>query len=122
MDLIIQVVKKLHQLSPAVNQLSKFTFKTAKSNTSPSSTLNNALFNILLINLAQQSFKQTNYGWTLLYELSEIFLSAVNSCQSAVKLYLQKLLNLTLLSSSTLNKALLNILLINLAQPEKIRY
>ena len=37
--------------------------------------------------------------------------SAVISCQSVVKLYLQKLLNLTQLGSSTLNKTLFNILL-----------
>ena len=37
------------------------------------------------------------------------FSSAVNSCQSAIKLSLQKLLNLTHLSLFTLNKALLNL-------------
>ena len=46
--------------------------------------------------------------------------SAVNSCQSAVKLYLKKLLYLTLLSFSTLNIAFFNILLIDLMAPEKI--
>ena len=45
--------------------------------------------------------------------------SAVNNSQSAVKLYLQNLLNLTLLSFSTLNIALFNILLIDLKAPEK---
>ena len=37
--------------------------------------------------------------------------SAVVSCQSAVKLNLQKLLNLTQLAPSTLNKTMFNILI-----------
>ena len=44
--------------------------------------------------------------------------STVISCQSAVKLNLQKLLKLTHLSPSTLNKALLNLLL-KLSLPKK---
>ena len=45
--------------------------------------------------------------------------SAVISCQSAVELNLQKLLKLTHLSPSALNKALFNLLL-KLSLPKKI--
>ena len=53
----------------------------------------------------------TFHGWNFSSILWKKNSSAVISCQSVVKLYLQKLLNLTQLGSSTLNKTLFNILL-----------
>ena len=75
--------------------------------------------NMVLINLAQRNFKYKPIMDGTYHPSCKKNSSAVNSCQSAVKLYLKKWLNLTLLSSDTLNIALFNILLIILMAPDK---
>ena len=51
----------------------------------------------------------------------ELLIQAVKKISSGVKLYLQTLLILTLLSSSTLHIALLNILLNKVMAPDKFK-